>query len=93
VGGAALRPERSGRSGPALRSRLYSRKSSLMPVLARVWASTVFTITAQWSDGRGEPSGSSLPGSEPGTTRIGRDMADVDLAGHAVDDLGLGGLL
>ncbi len=39
-----------------------------MPVFARVWASTVFTITAQWSDGPGEPSGRGLPGSEPGTT-------------------------
>jgi hypothetical protein len=32
-----------------------------MPVLARVWASMVFTITAQWSEGPGEPLGSGLP--------------------------------
>lgn len=45
-----------------------SRKSSLMLVFDRVCASTRFTITAQDSDGPGEPSGSGLPGSEPGTT-------------------------
>jgi len=31
----------------SVRGNGYSRKSSLIPVLARVWASTVFTITAQ----------------------------------------------
>ena len=45
-----------------------SRSSSLMDVFARVCASTIFTITAQYNDGPGEPSGSGRPGSEPGTT-------------------------
>ena len=45
-----------------------SRRSSLMLVFARVCASTRFTITAQASEGPGEPSGRGLPGSEPGTT-------------------------
>ncbi len=45
-----------------------SRSNSLMEVFARVCASTVFTITAQYSDGPGDPSGSGLPGKEPGTT-------------------------
>ena len=45
-----------------------SRSSSLIAVLARVCASTRLTITAQYSEGPGEPSGSGLPGSEPGTT-------------------------
>src|SRR3546814_20661894 len=42
-----------------------SRSSSLIPVLARVLASTRLTITAQYSDGPGVPSGSGLPGREP----------------------------
>ena len=29
---------------------------------------TFFTITAQYSDGPGDPSGNGLPGKEPGTT-------------------------
>ena len=51
-----------------LRSPAQSRSSSLIEVFARVCASTVFTITAQYSDGPGEPSGNGLPGSDPGTT-------------------------
>ena len=39
-----------------------------MPVLERVCASTVLTMTAQESAGPGVPSGNGLPGSEPGTT-------------------------
>lgn len=45
-----------------------SRSSSLTDVLARVPASTVLTMTAQYNDGLGEPSAYGLPGSEPGTT-------------------------
>ena len=40
------KPAMTRRGSGALR-RLQSLKSSLIPVLARVWASTVFTITAQ----------------------------------------------
>ena len=45
-----------------------SRSSSLMLVLERVCASTRFTITAQYSDGPGSPSGQGLPGMLPDTT-------------------------
>src|SRR3954470_11601457 len=50
------------------RAHAQSRRSSLMLVLARVCASTRLTITAQDSEGPGEPSGRSLPGKVPGTT-------------------------
>ena len=39
-----------------------------MDVFARVRASTRLTMTAQASDGPGEPSGNGLPGRPPGTT-------------------------
>jgi len=45
-----------------------SRSRSLIPVLERVCASTVLTMTAQERLGPGVPSGSGLPGSDPGTT-------------------------
>ena len=41
----------------------YSRKSSVMPVLERVFSSTVFTITAQYKFGPPD-----APGIEPETT-------------------------
>ena len=68
-------PKRHDRPPTARRNRWFwrgtvpqSRSSSLIEVLARVCASTIFTMTAQYSDGPGEPSGSGLPGIEPGTT-------------------------
>ena len=45
-----------------------SRSNSLIEVLERVRSSTRLTITAQYSDGPGVPSGKGLPGSVPGTT-------------------------
>ena len=45
-----------------------SRNSSLIDVFDRVCASTVFTMTAQYSDGPGDPFGRALPGKDPGTT-------------------------
>ncbi len=73
---------------PAVASRHQSRSSSLMLVFARVCASTRLTITAQESDGPGEPSGSGLPGQRTGDDdRKGRHAAAEDLAGLAVDDL------
>ena len=45
-----------------------SRNNSLIEVLARVRSSTRLTITTQASEGPGEPSGSGLPGSDPGIT-------------------------
>ena len=47
-----------------------SRSSSLIPVFERVCASTVLTITAQYSEGPALPSGRALPGSAPGTTTL-----------------------
>ena len=44
---------------------VQSRNSSLMEVFARVCASTVLTITAQYKDGPGEPSGSGFPARIP----------------------------
>ena len=45
-----------------------SRSNSLTEVLERVFSSTCLMITAQASDGPGDPSASGLPGSAPGTT-------------------------
>ena len=53
--------------GAATRAH-QSRSNSLIEVFARVCSSTVLTMTAQYSDGPGEPSGSGRPGSDPGTT-------------------------
>jgi hypothetical protein len=59
-----------------------------MPVFARVFASTRFTITAHASEGPGEPSGSGLPGKRAGNHHgIGRNFADERLARRPVDDL------
>ena len=46
----------------------HARSSSLIEVLARVFASTRLTITAQARLGPGRPSGSGGPGKVPGTT-------------------------
>ncbi len=48
--------------------RAQSRSNSLIDVLARVCASTVFTITAQYRPGPGVPSGNGRPANVPGTT-------------------------
>ncbi len=45
-----------------------SRSSSLTDVFDRVFSSTCLMITAQESDGPGDPSARGLPGSVPGTT-------------------------
>ena len=45
-----------------------SRRRSLTEVFERVFSSTCLMITAQDSDGPGEPLASGLPGSVPGTT-------------------------
>jgi len=42
--------------------------AAMMEVFERVCSSTVFTITAQYSDGPCVPSGSGLPGMDPDTT-------------------------
>ena len=72
---AAVSGRHRGASDQRLRQRqrigsapAQSRNNSLMEVFARVCASTVLTMTAQYSDGPGDPSGSGLPGNEPGTT-------------------------
>src|SRR5262245_5024272 len=52
--------------GPSARAQSLS--NSLIEVLARVRSSTVFTMTAQYSDGPGVPSGSGFPGMAPETT-------------------------
>ena len=68
AGNGILRQENSLFQKLAFVARRQSRNKSLIPVLERVCASTVFTITAQYSDGPGVPSGKGLPGSEPDTT-------------------------
>ena len=45
-----------------------SRNRSLTEVFERVFSSTCLMITAQESDGPGDPSASGLPGRLPGTT-------------------------
>ncbi len=63
-----------------------------MPVLERVWASTVLTMTAQESEGARRPVREGLARQRARHHhRIGRHLADMDLAGGAVDDLGRGG--
>ena len=52
-----------------------SRSSSLIAVFARVWASTRLTMTAQASEGPGEPSGRFFPGIVPGAMP-GKDLPD-----------------
>ena len=50
-------------------SRIYrSRRISLIPTLLNVFSSTVFTITAQYRLGAGDPSLNGALGIEPGTT-------------------------
>src|SRR6185369_8599482 len=51
-----------------VRTDTQSRSNSLMLVLERVCSSTVLTMTAQASDGPGDPFGNGFPGREPGTT-------------------------
>ena len=47
-----------------------SRSRSLMEVFDRVFASTRFTMTAQYRPGPGVPSAMGLPGRVPGTTTL-----------------------
>ena len=64
-------PRRSGSApGPAGRGSSrsvtdQSRSNSLIEVFARVCSSTVLTITAQYSDGPGDPSGKARPAASP----------------------------
>lgn len=52
------------------RHRAQSRSRSLMEVFDRVFASTRFTMTAQYRPGPGVPSAMGLPGMVPGTTTL-----------------------